>query len=89
VLPVGGIKEKALAAHRAGVTTFILPKRNEADLDDLPTELRNELRLVLVDTIDEALEVALPDEFQIHRASAADAGRASDQTDRIAAPAAP
>jgi ATP-dependent Lon protease len=89
VLPVGGIKEKALAAHRAGVTTFILPRRNEADLDDLPAELRDELQLILVDTIDEALEVALPDEFQMHRARVSDAGHASEQADRIAASAAP
>jgi ATP-dependent Lon protease len=67
VLPVGGIKEKALAAHRAGVTTFIIPHRNEADLDDLPANLRDELRLVLVDTIDDALEVALPEEFHLRR----------------------
>ncbi|MEX1158774.1 MAG: endopeptidase La [Thermomicrobiales bacterium] len=67
VLPVGGIKEKALAAHRAGVTTFILPKRNEADLDDLPANLKEALRFVPVDTIDEALEVALPEEFHLRR----------------------
>ena len=40
VLPVGGIKEKVLAARRAGIKTFILPRRNEADLDDLPKELQ-------------------------------------------------
>ncbi|MEZ4564655.1 MAG: S16 family serine protease [Thermomicrobiales bacterium] len=49
VLPVGGIKMKALAARRAGVTTFVLPKRNEADLDDLPEELREEMTFVLAD----------------------------------------
>ncbi|MCU0559715.1 MAG: endopeptidase La [Desulfobacterales bacterium] len=58
VLPVGGVKMKVLAAHRAGLTTVILPKRNEKDLDDLPTEVRDELRLVLVERIDEALDVA-------------------------------
>jgi ATP-dependent Lon protease len=57
VLPVGGIKQKVLAAHRAGLTTVILPKRNEKDLDDLPDEVRNTLIFVLVDRIDEALEV--------------------------------
>jgi ATP-dependent Lon protease len=74
VLPVGGIKEKALAAHRAGVTTFILPRRNEADLDDLPANLKDELRIVLVDTIDDALEVALPEEFHLGRQSPSQRG---------------
>ncbi|MFW6074857.1 MAG: endopeptidase La [Chloroflexota bacterium] len=64
VLPVGGIKEKVLAARRAGVTTFILPRRNEADLDDLPEELHDELEFVLVDTIDEALKHSLPGDFE-------------------------
>ena len=58
VLPVGGIKQKLLAAHRAGLTTVILPKRNEKDLDDLPDEVRNTLIFVTVDRIDEALRVA-------------------------------
>ncbi|MFZ0725018.1 MAG: endopeptidase La [Desulfobacterales bacterium] len=58
VLPVGGIKQKILAAHRAGLTTVILPKRNEKDLDDLPDEVRNTLVFVTVDRIDEALKVA-------------------------------
>lgn len=58
VLPVGGIKQKILAAHRAGLTTVILPKRNEKDLDDLPDEVRNTLIFVTVDRIDEALTVA-------------------------------
>jgi ATP-dependent Lon protease len=84
VLPVGGIKEKALAAHRAGVTTFILPKRNEADLDDLPANLKDALRFVPVDTIDDALAVSLPDEFHMRRQSADDfAARQSGE--RIAA----
>jgi ATP-dependent Lon protease len=59
VLPVGGIKMKVLAGHRAGLTTIILPKRNEQDLQELPDEVRNEMTFVLVDHIDEALEVAL------------------------------
>jgi ATP-dependent Lon protease len=58
VLPVGGIKQKVLAAHRAGLTTVILPKRNEKDLDDLPDEVRNTMLIVLVDRIDEALRAA-------------------------------
>jgi ATP-dependent Lon protease len=59
VLPIGGIKEKALGAHRAGVRTIILPRRNEAELDDLPREVFEELTFVPVDTLDEVLAHAL------------------------------
>jgi ATP-dependent Lon protease len=58
VLPVGGIKMKVLAAHRAGLSTVILPTRNEKDLDDIPPEVRDTLRMVLVDRIDQAMAVA-------------------------------
>ncbi|MGE5256739.1 MAG: endopeptidase La [Hyphomicrobiales bacterium] len=58
VLPVGGIKMKVLAAHRAGLTTVILPKRNEKDLEDIPQEVRDTLRIVMVDRIDEAMDKA-------------------------------
>lgn len=67
VLPVGGIKMKALAARRAGVTTFVLPKRNEADLDDLPEELREEMTFVLAETLDDALAAAMPPAFLAQR----------------------
>ncbi len=63
VLPVGGIKMKALAARRAGVSTFVLPKRNEADLDDLPEELREEMTFVLAETMDDVLTAAMPQDF--------------------------
>ena len=59
VLPVGGIKMKILAAHRAGLDTVILPKRNEKDLEEVPSEVRNAMDFVLVDRIDEAIEAAL------------------------------
>ncbi len=59
VLPIGGVKEKVLGAHRAGMRTIILPRRNEADLDDLPQEVRDELEFVLADTLDEVLAKAL------------------------------
>jgi ATP-dependent Lon protease len=59
VLPIGGIKEKALGAHRAGIRTIILPRRNMADLDDFPAEVRAELTFVPVDTLDDVLATAL------------------------------
>jgi ATP-dependent Lon protease len=59
VLPVGGIKMKVLAAHRAGLSTVILPKRNERDLDDVPDEIRKSMQFILVDRIDEAIDVGL------------------------------
>ncbi len=61
VLPVGGIKDKVLAAHRLGVDTFILPKKNEVDLDDLPEEVRDTMTFVLADTLDDVFSVALGD----------------------------
>jgi ATP-dependent Lon protease len=59
VLPVGGIKEKVLAAHRAGLKTVILPKRNEADLEDLPKDVLSKLDFHFVETMDEVLKQAL------------------------------
>jgi ATP-dependent Lon protease len=61
VLPVGGIKMKALAAHRAGLKTIILPKRNHKDLDELPQEVREDIQIVMVDQIDEAITAAFAD----------------------------
>ena len=59
VMPVGGIKEKILAAHRAGLKVIIMPKRNEADLEDLPGEVLDELEFHFVETMDEVLKIAL------------------------------
>ena len=59
VLPVGGIKEKVLAAHRAGLKTVILPKRNASDLEDLPDEVRESMKFIFVETVDEVLKAAL------------------------------
>lgn len=64
VLPVGGIKEKSLAALRAGVTTFVLPQRNEVDLDDLPKALKEDMTFVLSTTMDDALRAVMPEGFQ-------------------------
>jgi ATP-dependent Lon protease len=59
VLPVGGIKEKVLAAHRAGIKKIIIPRRNEVDLDDLPDEVRKAIKFVLASTVDDVLRAAL------------------------------
>ncbi len=59
VLPIGGIKEKALAAHRAGIRTILLPKWNMVDVDEIPSELRKDLTFVPVETLDDVLAAAL------------------------------
>ncbi|MGB5759493.1 MAG: endopeptidase La [Acidimicrobiales bacterium] len=61
VLPIGGVKQKVLAAHRAGLTTVILPKDNGQDLDDIPDDVRNEMTIELVADVDRVLELALTD----------------------------
>jgi ATP-dependent Lon protease len=59
VLPIGGVKEKILAAHRYGIKTIILPTRNEADLEDLTEEVRKDLHFVFAETVDDVLKAAL------------------------------
>lgn len=59
VLPVGGIREKVLAAHRAGITKVLLPRENEKDIDEIPANVRKELKFVLLDVIEDALEQAI------------------------------
>ncbi|MDT5272419.1 MAG: ATP-dependent Lon protease, partial [Acidobacteriota bacterium] len=61
VLPVGGVKEKLLAAHRVGVSTVLIPKDNEKDLEELPEEVRADMTIQLVETIDDVLSLALED----------------------------
>ena len=60
VLPVGGLKNKVLAAHRAGIKEIILPAQNEVDLEEIPESVREELIFHPVERLDEALEVAFP-----------------------------
>ncbi|MGQ9709123.1 MAG: endopeptidase La [Anaerolineae bacterium] len=79
VLPVGGIKEKVLAAHRAGLKTVILPKQNEQDLEDVPEEVRKALRFVLVSRVDEVFEAAL--ETDRHPAPATGTPEPSDTSE--------
>ena len=61
VLPVGGVRDKVLAAHRAGLKKIILPKENEKDLEEVPQEIKEQLQFIFVETIDEALRVTLKD----------------------------
>ena len=58
VLPVGGIKEKVLAAHRAGIKTILLPRENEADIDEIPQAVRKQLKFVLLDRAVKTLDYA-------------------------------
>ena len=69
VLPVGGIKEKVLAAHRFGLKKVILPERNEADLDDLPEEVRKEMEFVFAETVDDVINAALEPAGEIEKVS--------------------
>ena len=64
VLPVGGVKEKVLAAHRANLRTIILPKDNEKDLAEIPKSVIDTLELYMVDTMDEVLKIALAEPFE-------------------------
>jgi len=59
VLPIGGVKEKVLAAHRSGLGTVILPKQNEKDLDDVPDEIRKTMKFIFAETVEEVLAAAL------------------------------
>ena len=59
VFPIGGVKEKVLAAHRAGVRRILLPARNEADVDDIPEDVKNDLQIIFVSRIGEVLDAAL------------------------------
>jgi ATP-dependent Lon protease len=59
VLPIGGVKEKVLAAHRTGLRTVILPRRNEQDLDDVPDEIKQSMKFIYVETVDEVINSAL------------------------------
>ena len=59
VLPIGGLKSKILAAHLAGARTVILPRKNEKDIRDIPDEIRKQIKLILVDSMDQVLEAAL------------------------------
>ena len=62
VLPIGGLKEKSLSAHRAGLTTLIIPEENEKDIENIPESVRNDLTFITVNHLDQVLEHALVEE---------------------------
>ena len=64
VLPIGGLKEKLLAAHRAGIKEVLLPKDNEKDLKDLPKKVKEDIKITLVSNVDEVLKIALIKELK-------------------------
>jgi ATP-dependent Lon protease len=71
VLPIGGVKEKTLAALRAGIKTVMVPKRNEKDLEDVPKEAREKLEFVLLERVDEAVKTAIGELPRVERRAAA------------------
>jgi ATP-dependent Lon protease len=75
VLPIGGVKQKVLAAHRRGLKTVILPKANEVDLDEVPQEIRDELAFELVDHVDEVLQLAFESGLEIESVAVSGNGR--------------
>ena len=64
VLPIGGLKEKLLAAHRAGIKQVIIPKENEKDLIDIPKKVREDIKITVVENVDEVLKIALKNELK-------------------------
>jgi len=63
VLPIGGLKEKVLAAHRAGIKRVLIPERNKADLDEIPLEIKNDLEFILISKMDQLIEAALEEKL--------------------------
>jgi ATP-dependent Lon protease len=70
VLPIGGVKEKTLAALRAGIRTVMLPKRNEKDLEDVPAEARKKLEFVLLERVEDAVKSAIGELPRVERRAA-------------------
>ncbi len=89
VLPVGGIKEKVLAAHRAGIKVVILPELNEPDLEEVPAEVREDLTFVPVSRMEQVLSVALEEPEKLHLTPYDPSKRGTDPEDRSSHPHAP
>ncbi|MBE0645286.1 MAG: endopeptidase La [Bacteroidetes bacterium] len=83
VLPIGGVKEKVLAAHRAGIRTVLLPKRNADDLAEIPESVRNEITFHLVEEMHEVLDIALPKKVQKSKKKAKDTKNAIESVTEI------
>jgi ATP-dependent Lon protease len=79
VLPIGGVKEKVLAAHRAGVKNIVLPKDNEKDLADIPKNVLDTLNLYMVESMDEVLKIALAEPLSAIAPTPGTPGIAGDQ----------
>ena len=65
VLPIGGLKEKLLAAHRAGIKEVLIPKENKKDLVDIPKKVKDDIKITTVETADEVLKIALTKDLKI------------------------
>jgi ATP-dependent Lon protease len=70
VLPIGGLKEKVLAAHRNGLRTIIIPKRNEQDLEDVPEEIKKSMKFIFVESVDDVIQSALEEPAKGSRSKA-------------------
>jgi ATP-dependent Lon protease len=80
VLAIGGVKEKVLAAHRNGLTTVILPKRNEQDLDDVPDEIRESMKFIFAESVEDVLDAALEKPRPVKKQAAKPAKKKSKPT---------
>jgi ATP-dependent Lon protease len=85
VLPIGGLKEKTLAAYRAGIRTLILPKQNQKDMEEIPEEIKKKIDFVFLDTVDEVLELALDKAKKNNQSKPAHPSELSPKREKLAA----
>ena len=86
VLEIGGLKEKALAAHRAGLTTVILPKANSKDLEDIPKNVKKDLQFIFAEHMDEVLKVALTRALPIEKKTKESLGKSEKTAQSLPVP---